>query len=217
MAKLRLSITMSLDGYVAGPRQSVENPLGEGGEALHEWAFATRTFRRIHGMEGGSTGPDDEVAAEAFRNVGATIMGRNMFGGGDGSWGEDPWRGWWGEKPPFGHPVFVLTHHPREPLEMRGGTTFHFVTDGIHAALEGAFEAAGGEDVNLGGGADVAGQYLKAGLIDEMEIHVVPLLLGDGARLFEGTDGRQAEYERVRVVASPSVTHVKYRRAEGAS
>src|SRR4030095_2990894 len=149
MTKLRLNITMSLDGYVAGPNQSVTNPLGEGGEQLHEWAFATRTFRAVHGMEGGATGPGDDVAAEYFQNVGATIMGRRMFGGGDGPWGEKPWNGWWGENPPFHTPVFVLTHHARDPLEMQGGTTFHFVTEGIHAALEQAKEAARGKDVTL--------------------------------------------------------------------
>lgn len=212
MAMLRFGITMSLDGYVAGPNQSVRNPLGEGGEQLHEWAFAVRSFREIHGMDGGTTGPDDEIAAESLRNIGATIMGRHMFGGGEGPWGDDPWTGWWGENPPFHHPVFVLTHHAREPLEMQGGTTFTFVIEGIHAALEQAKAAAGGKDVNLGGGADVAQQYLKAGLIAEMEIHVVPILLGGGTRLFDNTDGRQTAYECVRVVGSPAVTHFKYRR-----
>ena len=217
MTRLRLGLTMSLDGYVAGPNQSVAHPLGEGGEKLHEWAFAVRSFREQHGMEGGTTGPDDAVAAESLQNIGATIMGRHMFGGGDGPWGDDPWRGWWGEDPPFHTPVFVLTHHARPPLEMQGGTTFHFVTDGIHAALERARSAARGKDVNLGGGADVAQQYLRAGLVDEMEIHVVPLLLGSGARLFDHADGRQTAYECVRVVASPSVSHYKYRlRAVGA-
>ena len=210
MSLLRFSITMSLDGYVAGPDQSVKHPLGVGGEGLHKWAFAVRSFREMHGMEGGSTGPDDAIAAESLQNVGATIMGRHMFGGGDGPWGDNPWNGWWGENPPFHTPVFVLTHHPRDPLEMQRGTTFHFVTEGIHAALNKARAAAKGKDVNLGGGADVAQQYLKAGLIDDMEIHVVPLLLGDGARLFDKTDGRQRGYECVRVVSSPSVTHYKY-------
>ena len=211
MGRLRLNITMSLDGYVAGPNQSVEHPLGEGGQRLHEWAFAVRTFRETHGLEGGSTGPDDEVVAETLRNVGATIMGRHMFGGGDGPWGDEPWRGWWGDDPPFHTPVFVLTHHAREPLEMRGGTTFHFVTDGIEAALERARDAAGDMDISLGGGADVAQHYLRAGLVDEMEIHVVPMLLGDGARLFENTDGRQTDYECVRTICSPSVSHYRYR------
>ena len=190
---------MSLDGYVAGPNQSVENPLGEGGERLHKWAFAVRNFRELHGMEGGTTGPNDEIAAESLRDIGATIMGHHMFGGGGGPWGDD---GWWGENPPFHTPVFVLTHHPREPLEMEGGTTFHFVTDGIHTALERAKDAAGGQDVNLGGGADVAQHYLRAGLIDEMKIHVMPVLLGDGAQLFDHTDGPQTTYECVGVVNS---------------
>jgi len=217
MTKLRFNITMSTDGYVAGPRQSVENPLGEGGGQLHQWAFAVRTFRQMHGMEGGDTGPDDEIAAELVANIGGTIMGRRMFGGGDGPWGANPWKGWWGENPPFHTPVFVLTHHARKPLEMQGGTTFHFVTEGIHAALDRAKKAAGGRDVALGGGGDVAQQYLKAGLIDEMEIHIVPLLLGSGVRLFENTDERQKEYEFVRVVNSPTVAHYKYRRVSSSS
>ncbi len=211
MTMLRLNITMSLDGFVAGPNQSVEHPLGEGGEKLHEWAFAVRSFRAIHGMEGGATGPDDDVAAEYFQNVGATIMGRHMFGGGTGPWGKPPWNGWWGEDPPFHTPVFVLTHHAREPLEMQGGTTFHFVTGGIQEALRRARDAARGKDVNIGGGADTAGQYLKAGLVDEIEIHVVPVLLGAGARLFEDTGGRQRDYDCIRVVNSPTVGHYKYR------
>src|SRR5262245_22889362 len=184
MSRLRFQITMSLDGYVAGPRQTLKDPLGEGGENLHTWAFAVRAFREIHNMDGGETGSDNDVALESLRNVGSTIMGRHMFGGGEGPWGDNPWRGWWGENPPFHHDVFVLTHHARDPLEMQGGTTFHFVTDGIHAALDRAREAAKGKDVTIGGGADVAQQYLRAGLIDDMEIHVVPLLLGDGERLF---------------------------------
>jgi dihydrofolate reductase len=212
VAKLRLNITMSADGYVAGPNQSLKDPLGEGGEQLHTWVVETRGFREIHGMEGGTTGPDSTIAAEMFENVGATIMGRNMFGGGKGPWGDNPWRGWWGNNPPFHTPVFVLTHHARPPLEMEGGTTFHFVTDGIEAALDWATKAAKGKDVHLGGGANVAQQYLKAGLLDEMEIHVVPVLLGGGARLFENTAGRQTEYERIRVVNSPAVSHFKYRR-----
>ena len=154
MAKLKFTITMSLDGYVAGPRQSLENPLGEGGVALHEWAFATRAFRSAHGMEGGEAGLDDDVAMTWSTNIGATIMGRNMFGPVRGSWGDEAWTGWWGDDPPFHTPVFVLTHHPREPIEMQGGTSFHFVTDGIEAALERAMEAAGGQDVAIGGGAD---------------------------------------------------------------
>jgi dihydrofolate reductase len=212
MTKLKLNITMSLDGYVAGPNQSVEHPLGEGGEQLHDWAFATRTFRAIHGMERGATGLNDDIAKEYFENIGATIMGRHMFGGGDGPWGDKPWNGWWGEDPPFHMPVFVLTHHPRDSLETQGGTTFHFVTEGIDVALERAKNAARGKDVTLGGGTNIAQQYLKAALIDEMEIHVVPMLLGDGAHLFDNVGGRQTDYECIRVVNSPTVSHFKYRR-----
>ncbi|HEY3053282.1 MAG TPA: dihydrofolate reductase family protein [Thermoanaerobaculia bacterium] len=211
MTILRCSISMSLDGYVAGPNQSVTNPLGERGDELHKWAIATRTARRMHGMDGGESGPDDAIIAESFQNIGATIMGRHMFGGGDAAWGDDPWRGWWGENPPFHTPVFVLTHHARNSLEMEGGTTFHFVTEGIHAALERARNAVAGKDISLGGGANVAQQYLKAGLIDELELHVVPTLLGDGARLFDNMDARQAAYECIRVVNSPLVSHYKYR------
>ena len=212
MSKLRFNITMSVDGYAAGPRQSLQNPLGEGGEELHGWAVGTRAFRALHGdNNGGTTGPDSDIIAETFHNIGATIMGRHMFGGGEGAW-DRSWRGWWGENPPYHTPVFVLTHHAREPLEMQGGTTFHFVTDGIHAALERAKKAASGKDVSLAGGADVAQQYLEAGLIDEMEIHVAPVMLGGGSRLFENTDGRQRDYELIRVVTSPSVTHYKYAR-----
>jgi dihydrofolate reductase len=211
---LKLNITMSLDGYVAGPNQSLTNPLGEGGEKLHEWAFAVRAFRERHGMAGGATGPDNDVAAEYFENIGATIIGRHMFGGDEGPWGEKPWNGWWGEDPPFHMPVFVLTHHARDPLKMQGGTTFHFVTEGIEVAFKQAKEAARGKDVTLGGGANIAQQYLKAGLIDEMEIHVAPVLLGDGARLFDNTDGQQTDYECIRVVNSPTVSHYKYRRRQ---
>lgn len=210
--KLRLQITMSVDGFVAGPNQSEQNPLGEGAEKLHQWAFATRAFRQMHGMEGGETGPDDDAITEAFRNIGATIMGRNMFGPDRGRWNDKPWRGWWGENPPYHTPVFVLTHHAREPLEMQGGTTFHFVTDGIRAALELAKRAAGGKDISLAGGAHAVQQYLEADLIDEMDLHVAPVLLGDGARLFENSGARQRDFELVRVVCSPVVTHYKYRR-----
>ncbi|MDQ6802608.1 MAG: dihydrofolate reductase family protein [Acidobacteriota bacterium] len=212
MPILRFNITMSLDGYVAGPNQSVTSPLGEGGEKLHEWAFGSRAFRKMHEMEGGTAGPDDAIITETFRNIGASIMGRNMFGGGRGPWGKDPWRGWWGENPPYHTPVFVLTRHARDPLEMQGGTTFHFVTDGIQAALERAKKAAGGKDLSLAGGADIAQQYMMAGLIDEMELHVVPLLLGKGSRLFENMDARQSGFELIRLVHSPLVSHYKYRR-----
>jgi dihydrofolate reductase len=212
MPKLRCSITMSIDGYVAGPAQSLEHPLGQGGLALHDWAFATRSFRALHGMEGGETGLDDDHAASGNANVGATIMGRNMFGPVRGPWGDDPWAGWWGDDPPFHTPVFVLTHHPRPPLELRGGTTFQFVGEGIDAALALAADAAGGRDVSLGGGAHTVQQYLRARLVDELEVHVVPRFLGGGSRLFENLDGGPSGYECVGLVASPAVAHYTYRR-----
>jgi dihydrofolate reductase len=215
MAKFRLNITMSLDGYVAGPGQSRENPLGEGGLALHEWAFATRSFRETHGGDGGETGLDDDRAARWNENIGATIMGRNMFGPVRGPWQDESWKGWWGDDPPYHTPVFVLTHHPREPVEMAGGTTFYFVTDGIESALQQATGAAAGLDVLLGGGADAAQQYLRAGLLDELEIHVAPLLLRAGSRLFEHLDGGPAGYECVGLVSSPAVAHYSFARAQG--
>ena len=212
MGKLRFQITIALDGYVAGPNQSVENPLGEGGMRLHEWAFKLKSFREMHGdTGGGETGTNDDVVREAFANIGATIMGRNMFGGGPGPWGKEPWNGWWGDDPPFHTPVFVLTHHAREPLVMKGGTTFVFVTDGIRSALERAREAAGRCDVALGGGANVAQQYLAAGLIEEMEIHLVPILLGGGARLLDNLPASEVRLEPVRTIEGPGVTHIKYR------
>jgi len=214
MAKLRFNITMSLDGYVAGPGQSLENPLGQGGSGLHDWAIATRTFRATHGMEGGQGGLDDAHAASWNANIGATIMGRNMFGPVRGSWQDDTWTGWWGDDPPFHTPVFVLTHYPRESLEMAGGTSFHFVTEGIESALEHAVEAAGGRDVSLGGGANTAQQYLRAGLIDEMEIHVVPLFLGEGSRLFESLDGGLQGYECVGLESSSAVAHYAFARKD---
>ncbi len=217
MARLRLTITMSLDGYVAGPGQSLENPIGEGGLGLHEWAFATHNFRATHGMEGGETGLDDDHVATWNANIGATIMGRNMFGPIRGPWGDDAWSGWWGDDPPFHTPVFVLTHHPREPIEMHGGTTFYFVTDGIESALERAAEAAGGLDVSLGGGADAAQQYLRAGLIDRLEVHVVPVLLGEGLRLFDHLAGGPEGYECVGLDSSTAAAHFTYdRRAQQA-
>jgi dihydrofolate reductase len=217
MGKLRFTITMSIDGYVAGPRQSLENPLGEDGMALHEWAFATRSFQETHGSgEGGERGVDDEQAAWNS-DVGATIMGRNMFGPVRGPWGDESWDGWWGDDPPFHTPVFVLTHHQREPQQMQGGTTFHFVTTGIEDALERAMEAAGGRDVAIGGGAETAQQYLRAGLVDEMRVHVVPKILGAGSRLFEHLDGGASGLAFVEVVSSPVVAHYSYvRRAAGA-
>jgi len=212
MGKLRFNVSMSLDGYIAGPNQSLENPLGEGGENLHDWVIKLKFFREMHGDRGGGeTGTNDDVLWENFENLGATIMGRNMFGGGPGPWGNGEWKGWWGDNPPFHTPVFVLTHHPREPLVMQGGTTFFFVTDGIESALKQARDAAGGKDVALGGGASVAQQYLAARLMDEMELHVVPILLGGGERLFDNLAGSDVRVEPVRVVETPEVTHLKYR------
>jgi dihydrofolate reductase len=205
---------MSLDGYVAGPGQSLENPLGEGGLGLHDWAVATQSFRAAHGMDGGETGLDDDHVASWSANIGATIMGRNMFGPVRGPWGAEAWTGWWGDDPPFHRPVFVLTHHPRKPLEMRGGTTFYFVTDGIERALERAVEAAGGRDVSLGGGADAAQQYLHARLIDEMETHVVPMFLGGGSSLFENLDGGPPGCECVGLVSSTATAHYTYVRKD---
>jgi len=212
VARLRFQISISLDGFVAGPNQSEENPLGEGGEALHEWVLALAAWREPHGREGGEVNASSPLFEEALAATGATIMGRNMFGGGPGPWGEDPWCGWWGDEPPFRHPVFVLTHHEREPLEMKGGTTFTFVTDGVESALEQARDAAGGKDVALGGGADVAQQYLAAGLLDELQLNVVPILLGGGTRLFdEQTAAAAPTLESVKVVEAPGVTHLRYR------
>jgi dihydrofolate reductase len=213
VSKLRFRISMSLDGFVAGPDQSVENPLGIGGERLHEWVFPLRAWRSAHGMEGGEVNESSRVVEESLENIGATIMGRNMFGGHPGPWNaERPWNGWWGADPPFHHPVFVLTHHVREPLAMKGGTTFTFVTDGIESALEQARRAAGGQDVVLAGGAKAAQQYLAAGLVDEMEIHLVPTLLGSGERLFEGAGDDLHGLELVQTVATPRVTHLKFAR-----
>ncbi len=213
MTKVRVhNFAVSLDGYAAGPAQSIDNPLGVGGERLHEWVFATRTGRRMFGGEGGDTGLDDEHLARGDVGVGATIMGRNMFGPIRGPWGDDDWTGWWGDEPPYHHPVFVLTHHPRPPIPMEGGTTFHFVDDGIEAALDRAMEAAGGQDVRIGGGPGTVQQYLRAGLIDEMHVAIVPVLLGDGERLFDNLDGGPDGYEVVEFVGSPSVLHARLAR-----
>lgn len=210
MNKLRFQISVSLDGYVAGPDQSEENPLGVGGEDLHEWVVRLEAWRRPHGLEGGEVNASTPVMEEVQANVGTTIMGRNMFGGGPGPWNEDdPWNGWWGDNPPFHTPVYVLTHHAREPLEMEGGTTFFFVTDGIESALEQARAAAGQKDVQIGGGADVLQQYLAAGLVDEFDLHVVPILLGGGARLLENVS--DLKLEQLRAIDAPGVTHIKYR------
>lgn len=208
MSKVRVHITVSADGYVAGPNQSEENPLGEGGGSLHDWAFALRPFREPHGMEGGEVNASTPVVEEALANVGAEIMGRGKFGGGPGPWGDDPWPGWWGGEPPFHMPVFVLTHHEREPLTL-SDTTFTFVTDGIESALQQARRAAAGKDVTVGGGADVINQYLAAGLVDELELNIVPLVLGGGAELFEGVRP-DLTLEQVRAVEAPGVTHLKY-------
>ncbi|HEX2125582.1 MAG TPA: dihydrofolate reductase family protein [Thermoleophilaceae bacterium] len=209
MSRVRVHISVSADGYVAGPNQSEENPLGEAGERLHDWVVALRAWRAPHGLEGGEVDASSAVVEAAQANVGAEIMGRGKFGGGPGPWGEDPWPGWWGEDPPFHMPVFVLTHHQRQPLTL-SDTTFTFVTDGIEAALERARAAAGEKDVLIGGGADVINQYLAAGHVAELELHVVPLLLGGGARLFEGV-GPDLELEQIRVVEAPGVAHLKYR------
>ncbi|MGA9283897.1 MAG: dihydrofolate reductase family protein [Solirubrobacteraceae bacterium] len=210
MAKLRFQVSMSLDGFIAGPNPSEKDPLGEGGMQLHEWAFKLAAWRIPHGREGGEINASTPIVEEALQNIGATIMGRRMFGGGAGPWGENPWDGWWGEDPPFHTPVFVLTHHPREPLQKQGGTTFFFAGDGIEAVLEQAKQAAGGKDVGLGGGADVAQQYLAAGLLDELQLNVVPVLLGGGTRLFEETPA-DIKLEIVQAVEAPGVTHLKYR------
>jgi dihydrofolate reductase len=208
-----LKISMSLDGFVAGPDQSVENPLGIGGMRLHEWAFELGAWREAHDMDGGEVNDSTRVVEESVANIGATVMGRNMFGGHPGAWdAKNPWNGWWGDNPPFHHAVFVLTHHAREPLVLEGGTTFTFVTSGIDSALQQAREAARGKDVSLAGGASAAQQYLAADLVDEMEISLVPTLLGDGERLFEGIGDDLHGLALVRTVAAPAVTHLKFAR-----
>src|SRR5689334_1783520 len=210
-SKVRVAaFSISLDGYGAGPEQSLDDPLGRGGAALHEWFYPTRTFKRmVLGEDDGTTGVDDEIAARSFENVGAWILGRNMFGPVRGDWGHNEWKGWWGDEPPYHVPVFVLTHHAREPLEMEGGTTFYFVTDGIESALEQARAAAGDRDVAIAGGASTINQYLAAGLLDELYLHIVPTVLGGGARLL--VDVGDPQLEPVEVIPSPAVTHVRYR------
>jgi dihydrofolate reductase len=217
MSKVRVHMMASLDGNVAGPNRSVDTPFGQGTAHFLDWLFKLRGFRQLQGMEGGETGPSDDVIREAAENVGATIMGRNMFGGGPGPWSAEPWNGWWGENPPFHTPVFVLTHHAREPLAMQGGTVFNFVTDGIGSALEQARRAAGDQDVRIGGGANVVNQYLAAGFVDELELHVVAMILGGGARLFENLGDARPRLELLRAVATPEVTHLKYRLVKPAS
>ena len=210
MPKLRVQgFSISLDGYGAGPGQSLENPLGVGGMALHQWVFPTRTLQKmLFGKEGGTTGPDDDFAARGIANLGAWILGRNMFGPVRGPWRDEAWKGWWGDNPPYHVPVFVLTHHPRASITMAGGTTFHFVTDGIEAALERATEAAGGKDIRLGGGVATIREYLKAGLIDEMHLAISPVLLGAGEHLLGSIDLTRLGFECTEHVPTASATHV---------
>lgn len=213
MAKLILDISMSLDGFIAGPNQTLDEPLGTGGDRLHEWAFAAQSWRESHGLAGGEANIDSDVIEARLRDAGATVMGRRMFSGGEGPWEDDPnVDAWWGDDPPFHHPVFILTHHAREPVTKQGGTTFTFVTDGIESALEQARAAAGDKDVVIGGGAKVAQQYLEAELLDELQIHIAPVLLGGGVRLFENHLGSERrEIECTQVIESPTVTHLRYR------
>lgn len=213
MSKLTFDISISLDGFCAGPDQSLEEPLGKGGRRLHEWTAATRAWRESHGLEGGETGPDHDFVEASIADIGATIMGRRMFSGGAGPWEDDPnANGWWGDEPLFHHPVFVLTHHERETVEMQGGTTFTFVTDGIESALQQARAAAGDNNIRIGGGGSAAQQYLAAGLVDELAVHIAPVLLGSGTRLFSDELGRLVELETVRVAESPTgVVHTVYR------
>jgi dihydrofolate reductase len=204
MSELRVNMMMSLDGYTAGPEQSAENPFGLGGMQLNEWLFPLRTFREMQGEEGGEDNASGSIVEGWFENIGATVMGRNMFGGGPGPWEANPWDGFWGANPPYHHPVFVLTHHDREPLEMEGGTTFYFVTDGIESALEQATYAAAGKDVSLAGGAAAVQQYLAGGLVDEILISLVPVLLGGGTRLFDNLSEARPRLEQVQVVEAPA-------------
>ena len=210
MPRLRVhAFAISIDGFGAGPDQSLDSPLGVGGQAMHEWAFATQTFHRISGNEGGgTTGVDDQFVARGFDNIGAWILGRNMFGPVRGSWPDDNWKGWWGDNPPFHTPVFVLTHHSRAPIVMQGGTTFNFVTGGVHAALEQAVAAADGRDVRLGGGVATVRQYLRAGLVDEMHVAITPVLLGSGEHLFADMDMLKLGFVCEETIATPKATHV---------
>jgi dihydrofolate reductase len=214
MTRVRVeNFTISLDGYGAGPNQDLKNPLGIGGTELHQWAIPTRTFQKnLFGVDTGTTGIDEDFAARAFKNVGAWILGRNMFGPIRGEWPDLNWKGWWGDNPPYHVPVFVLTHHPRPPLEMQGGTTFHFVTGGYHEALDKARKAANGKDVRIGGGAETIRQYLSAGLIDELHIAISPVLLGAGEPLFQGIDLRSLGYKCIEHAPSEKATHVVLRR-----
>jgi dihydrofolate reductase len=211
MSKLRIhNFSVSLDGYAAGPDQNLDNPLGVGGEQLHNWAFATRTFRQMFGEGGGDEGVDDRFAAAGEVGLGATIMGRNMFGPIRRDWPDDEWKGWWGDDPPYHHDTFVLTHHPRESVAMQGGTVFHFVTDGIEAALERAYAAADGQDVRLAGGASAIQQYLRAGLVDEMHLAYAPVLLGSGERLFDDLADAPSGYQVAEFVGTPAALHVRF-------
>ncbi len=214
MTRLRVeSFSISIDGFGAGPNQSLDTPLGVGGTGLHGWAFATRTFQQMFGNDGGATGIDDDFAARGFSNIGAWILGRNMFGPVRGPWPDNHWNGWWGDDPPYHVPVFVLTHHAREPVTMKGGTTFYFVTDGISSALERAKDAANGLDVRLGGGVATIKQYLRAGKIDEMHVAVAPVLLGSGENLFSDIDLPLLGYQCAERVATPSATHLVFKKA----
>jgi dihydrofolate reductase len=216
MPKLRVhNLAMSLDGFVAGADQTIDDPLGVDGERLHDWVFQTKFGREMIGESGGDLGIDNDYLEQGVDNIGATIMGRNMFGPVRGPWGGEDWRGWWGDTPPYHHPVFVLTHHPRPPIEMNGGTTFHFVDDGIESVLERAFDAAAGADVRLGGGASTVRQYLRARLVDELHVPIVPRLLGRGERLFDDLSEISDAYECAELVSSPSVCHVRLVRISG--
>ena len=213
MPRIRVeSFSMSIDGFGAGPNQSLDNPLGVGGETLHHWAFTTRTFQQMFGKEGGATGIDDDFATRGIRNVGAWILGRNMFGPVRGPWPDEKWKGWWGDNPPYHTPVFVLTRHARDPIAMAGGTTFHFVTDGIERAAERALAAANGKDVRVGGGVATIQQFLRARLIDEMHVAIAPTLLGSGERLFGDVDMVALGYQCVEHVPTPNATHVVFRK-----
>ncbi len=209
MSKVKVAgFGMSIDGFSAGPRQSLDDPLGVGGPSLMQWLFPTQTFQQMHGSDGGETGIDDDFAARGFVNVGAWVLGRNMFGPVRGPWPDDSWKGWWGDEPPYHVPVYVLTHHARDPIEMQGGTTFHFITDGIHAALDAAKQAAGDRDVRIGGGADTVRQYLRAGLVDEVHLALSPTLLGQGEALLTGIDLTELGFKCTEHVASRQATHV---------
>ncbi|HEY4157097.1 MAG TPA: dihydrofolate reductase family protein [Polyangiaceae bacterium] len=215
MSKVRAHLGITLDGYVTGPNQSPEKPFGDGAEHMNDWLFALASARKLFGQEGGETGPSDDVFRERLENVGAVVMGRKMFGGGPGPWGHarwgnEQWNGWWGEDPPYHAPVFVLTHHARASVAMKGGTTFHFMTEGAEHAFAQAKTAAGTADVLIAGGAHTVQQYLGAGLIDELELHLVPMLLGAGERLFDGVTQSRTRLEQIRVVAGNGVTHLKY-------